>query len=130
MKKLPLIALLCIAVAVGVITTASGDVDTFANFEQAASAGEEVRVAGLLAKDMPIEYNPEKNPNYFSFYLTDEQGHKEKVVLLEAKPQDFEMSEQVVVTGSMRDGTFVATDLLMKCPSKYKDEEIALRRTS
>ena len=48
-------------------------------------------------------------------------------MLRSAKPQDFEMSEQIVVTGSFRDGQFEASDLLMKCPSKYKDEEIYIK---
>ena len=50
-----------------------------------------------------------------------------KVVFDGAKPQDFELSEQIVVTGRMKDDTFIATDLLMKCPSKYKDEEIYIK---
>jgi cytochrome c-type biogenesis protein CcmE len=47
--------------------------------------------------------------------------------LHQPKPQDFEMSEQIVVTGSLEDDTFQASEILMKCPSKYKDEEIAVR---
>jgi cytochrome c-type biogenesis protein CcmE len=42
---------------------------------------------------------------------------------LAEKPQDFERSEQIVLTGKMRGEDFVASDMLMKCPSKYKDEE-------
>ena len=49
------------------------------------------------------------------------------MVLLSEKPQDFELSEQVVLTGQMKDDAFVATDLLMKCPSKYKDEEVYIK---
>jgi cytochrome c-type biogenesis protein CcmE len=44
------------------------------------------------------------------------------------KAQDFELSEQVVVTGEMQNGTFVANEVLMKCPSKYKDEEIYMKK--
>jgi cytochrome c-type biogenesis protein CcmE len=44
-----------------------------------------------------------------------------------SKPQDFERSEQIVLTGKMKGDEFVATDILMKCPSKYKDEEIYLK---
>ena len=43
------------------------------------------------------------------------------------KPQDFERSESVVVTGEMRNNEFVANEILMKCPSKYKDDEIRIR---
>jgi cytochrome c-type biogenesis protein CcmE len=71
--------------------------------------------------------NPEKDPNYFSFYIKDTKGEERKVVLLASKPQDFELSEQIVVTGKMKGDTFVATDLLVNCPSKYKDEEIYIK---
>ena len=70
-----------------------------------------------------MEYNPSKDPNYFSFYVVDNNQEEHKVVLLAAKPQDFELSEQIVITGEMRDDVFMASDMLMKCPSKYKDEE-------
>jgi len=37
------------------------------------------------------------------------------------------MSEQIVVTGKMDGDVFKASEILMKCPSKYKDEEIAVK---
>jgi cytochrome c-type biogenesis protein CcmE len=80
-----------------------------------------------LAKDKEMYYNPEKDPNYFSFYMKDEEGVEKKVILKSAKPQDFEKSESIVLTGSMAGDEFVATDMLMKCPSKYKDEEIRIK---
>ena len=57
----------------------------------------------------------------------DSDGEEAKVVLLAEKPQDFELSEQIVVTGRMKGEEFIATDMLMKCPSKYKDEEIYIK---
>jgi cytochrome c-type biogenesis protein CcmE len=54
-------------------------------------------------------------------------GEEKKVVLNAAKPQDFELSEQIVITGKMKGDEFHASDLLMKCPSKYKDEEIYIK---
>ena len=74
-----------------------------------------------------MEYNPEKDPNYFSFFIKDNKGVEKKVILFAAKPQDFELSEQIVVTGQMKGEVFYASDLLMKCPSKYKDEEIYIK---
>ena len=58
----------------------------------------------------------------FSFYMFDEQGVERKVIYFNAKPQDFEKSEKVVIIGSMKGDTFVAKSLLLKCPSKYNDE--------
>jgi len=34
----------------------------------------------------------------------------------------------LVLTGAMENGAFVADEILMKCPSKYKEEEIAIRK--
>jgi len=130
MKKLPIIALICIVAAVVIFMSAADDMSTYSTFAQAESTQTTVRVAGELAKDRPIEYNPLENPDLFSFYVRDTDGHEEKVVLLAAKPQDFEMSEQIVITGEMKDGHFLANDMLMKCPSKYKDEEVFIKGNS
>lgn len=126
MKKIYIIAGLMLAVAIVVLVSATGDMSTYTTFAE-ATGSRKVKIAGQLAKDKAMEYNPEKDPNYFSFFIKDADGVEKKVVLLAAKPQDFELSEQIVVTGKMQDDTFVATDLLMKCPSKYKDEEVTIR---
>lgn len=127
MKKIYIIAGVMLAVAIGVLVSATGDMSTYTTFAEASNSSRKVKIAGQLAKDKAMEYNPEKDPNYFSFFIKDAEGIEKKVVLLAAKPQDFELSEQIVVTGKMQDDTFVATDLLMKCPSKYKDEEVTIR---
>ncbi|HKK75077.1 MAG TPA: cytochrome c maturation protein CcmE [Saprospiraceae bacterium] len=127
MKRIYIIAGVMLAVAIGVLVSATGDMSTYTTFAEASHSSRKVKIAGQLAKDKAMEYNPEKDPNYFSFFIKDAEGIEKKVVLLAAKPQDFELSEQIVVTGKMQDDTFVATDLLMKCPSKYKDEEVTIR---
>jgi cytochrome c-type biogenesis protein CcmE len=55
--------------------------------------------------------------------MTDEQGEECLVVYLGAKPQDFEKSEQVVIIGAMKGDVFEASGLLLKCPSKYNDND-------
>lgn len=127
MKRIYIIAGVMLAVAIGVLISATGDMSVYTTFADAQNSHRKVKIAGQLSKDKAMEYNPEKDPNYFSFYIKDGDGVEKKVVLLAAKPQDFELSEQIVVTGRMQDDTFVATDLLMKCPSKYKDEEVNIR---
>lgn len=127
MKKTHIIAIGMIAVAIGLLISLSGDVSTYSSFAKAEASGGVVKIAGQLAKDKEMKYEPQVDPNYFSFHLTDDDGAERKVVLLAAKPQDFEKSEQIVLTGQMKEDTFVATDMLMKCPSKYKDEEIYIK---
>lgn len=116
-----------VVAAIVLLINVAGESSAYSNFEDADRNGGKVKIAGQLAKDREMHYNPEKDPNYFTFYLTDSNGEQRKVVLLREKPQDFEMSEQLVLTGRMKDGEFVATDMLMKCPSKYKDEEIYIK---
>lgn len=129
MKKTNIIVVVVIAVAVGVLMMASGDMSTYGTFEQAAKSGNKIKVVGELSKDKEMFYDPEKNANYFSFYMKDENGEERKVVYKE-KPQDFEKSESIVLTGSMKGEEFHASDMLLKCPSKYKDEEIRIKERS
>jgi len=128
MKNIHLIGILVIAAAIGILISISGEVSSYATFKDAKQSGKVVKIAGTLMKSKEMIYDPAVDPNYFSFFIEDAAGQENKVVLLRDKPQDFEMSEQVVLTGSMKGNEFVATDVLLKCPSKYKDEEIALRK--
>ena len=127
MKKIYIIAILMVAAAIVMLTTAADDMSTYSTFAQAAQSSKKVKIAGQLSKDKEMIYNPQKDPNYFSFYITDSEGVEKKVVLLAEKPQDFELSEQIVLTGKMKGDEFVASDMLMKCPSKYKDEEVYIK---
>ncbi|MCI5082297.1 MAG: cytochrome c maturation protein CcmE [Saprospiraceae bacterium] len=127
MKKIYIVAIVMVAVAIALLTNAAEDMSTYSTFSQALGDEGKVKVVGQLAKDKEMYYNPEKDPNYFSFYVRDTDGEERKVVLFQEKPQDFELSEQIVLTGSMKGDEFHATDMLMKCPSKYKDEEVYIK---
>lgn len=130
MNKTTILALLMIVAAAVIFMNASKDVSTYANFNEAITSGSRVKVVGVLAREKPMEYNPEKNPNIFKFYMKDNKGEERQIVLSKAKPQDFERTEQIVVTGSMKGEEFYADEILVKCPSKYKQEEITLRKSS
>lgn len=127
MKKIHIIAIGMIAVAIFILSKMAGDMSSYATFDQAGGTGEKVKIAGELIKDKEMVYDPEVDPNAFRFYLRDTEGKERKVLLLKAKPQDFELAEQIVLTGRMKGDEFVATDVLTKCPSKYKDEEVFLK---
>ncbi|MCB0659829.1 MAG: cytochrome c maturation protein CcmE [Saprospiraceae bacterium] len=126
MNKGVIVSLIVILIGVIVVITSSKDVSTYASIQDAKS-GNLVKIAGQLSKDKPMEYDAENNPNQFVFFMHDQKGGEVKVVLNKPKPQDFEMSEQIVVTGRMTNDVFSATDILMKCPSKYKNEEISIK---
>lgn len=109
------------------LISASKDMSTYSTFEQIRKAGEPAKVVGTLSKDKPMYYDAEKNANLFTFYMKDQSGEERQVSLNAAKPQDFELSEQIVATGSFEGDVFIASSILMKCPSKYKNEEVLVR---
>src|SRR6056297_1564770 len=130
MNKTLIASIILILGALSVIIFTSSDVSSYGTFGQAELTGERMKVVGQLSKDKDMIYDPVEDPNQFTFYMKDNEGREEKVVLLQAKPQDFELSEQLVLTGNMQEDTFIASDMLMKCPSKYNDEEIYIRSES
>jgi cytochrome c-type biogenesis protein CcmE len=131
MKKVHIIILLLLAVTVGVILAMTGDYTTYANFIQAREkTNKSVNVVGYLAKDKPMNYDPQKDPNFFSFTMLDKEGNEQKVVYKGSKPQDFERSEQLVVKGRVNGDVFAASEISMKCPSKYVNDEITLKETT
>ncbi len=122
MKKLHLILIILLASGIGVIMSTLADSSTYSTFTAAAEEPEEVvHVVGTLAPGKPLEYDPEVNANLFSFYMLDKDGQEKKVLFTGTKPQDFERSEQIVITGKCSGSDFVASKILMKCPSKYNN---------
>jgi cytochrome c-type biogenesis protein CcmE len=124
MKKVHIIAIIIIAVALGVILSTISNSSTYATFSEAKSnPGTTYHIVGKVNKAVPFDYNPEVNANIFGFNLVDNNGVEVKVLYNGAKPQDFERSEQIVVIGKMDEGSFHCKQILMKCPSKYNGNE-------
>lgn len=122
MKKTHIIGIIVIALAIGAIITTMSDSSTYASFtESMQNEGKEYHVVGKLSKEKETVYDPQKDPNLFVFYMKDNGGVEKKVFLHKNKPQDFERSEQIVVIGKIVGADFHASDILMKCPSKYND---------
>ena len=129
MKKSAILLIAIIAVAIGVIISTYADSSTYGSFNDAKDSPAELHVVGRLdlAKDMV--YNPKKDANYFSFYVNDNKGTACKIVFTGTKPQDFERSEQIVLTGKMVGEEFYASKILMKCPSKYNKDQVEVKST-
>ncbi len=124
MKRSSIIGMVVIAIAIGVIMSTYADSSTYGTFSQAVESQKELHVVGVLQKEKELVYNPQVDANYFSFYMIDNDGKECKVVFAGAKPQDFERSEQIVLTGQMVGDSFQANKILMKCPSKYTEDEV------
>ena len=123
MKKTHIVALVLIAVAIATLISFMGDVTTY---ETVASAkqkpGRFVNLIAKMDKSQPMNYDPVKNPNYLTFTAIDTLGNSIEVVYRNAKPTDMEKSERLVLKGKVEDGKFECKDILLKCPSKYKDD--------
>ena len=126
MKKIHILGILVIAVAIGVIFVSLKNTSTYASFSEAMQEPDrEFHVVGKLDKSVTPQYDPRINPDEFYFSMIDNSGISKPVVLHKSKPQDFEKSEQIVLIGKYHNDTFHANDILMKCPSKYNDAKTA-----
>lgn len=124
MKPKVIILIALLAVVIAVIVGTYGDVSTTATFSEAdAQPNKEFHITGALLKDKPIEYDPVKDPNYFTFYIQDKNGDVRKVISHEPKLQDFELTETVTMIGQSEGEHFRANKVLPKCPSKYEEEQ-------
>ncbi len=124
MKTIHIVIIVALVVIIAVVVTTMSDSSTYSDFAEASQKpGRELHIIGTLNRAKPIDYNAEKNANQFTFFMTDEKGLERQVVYNNAKPQDFEKSETVVVIGSMKGDRFIAKSLLLKCPSKYNDKK-------
>lgn len=131
MKRTHIIFLVAIAVLiVALIVFSAGDFSTYESINSARNKqGKFVHLIAKLDKTMPVEYDAVNNPNYLSFYAVDSLGGKTKVVFHNSKPTDLEKSERIVMKGTMQADHFECKDILLKCPSKYKDDKKQLEKT-
>lgn len=130
MKKSHILGIVIIAVAITVIISTAGDASSYVTFEEAyAQKDGGVHVVGQLKKDAKghvVGIQPAENKLSFSFIMVDNDGEEQTVYYNEPMPNDFFRSEQVVVIGGYQGETFVADKILLKCPSKYQEEEVEI----
>lgn len=130
MKKLHIIILVIIGTVIALLISQMGNISTYETVASArAKKGKTVTVIAKL-DTASLEYNPTVNPNYLTFNAIDTLGNSMKVAYYFEKPQDIEKSERIVLKGKMDDnGIFQIREqrgILLKCPSKYKDNPNAL----
>ena len=124
MKRSHIIAIVIIAIAIGALVGSLSDSSTYADLKQAMeNPGKEFHVVGTLDRSQEVIYEPGMNASLTTFTMVDLEGRSCRVHLAKAKPQDLERSERLVLIGKANErGEFEATDMLMKCPSKYNEE--------
>jgi len=136
MKKSHIFGIVVIALAVGMIVATAGDASQYVTFREAFSMaqsgnGAKVHVVGELKKNaanevVGVKYDPQLDPNFLSFVVVDENKEEHEVICFNppASMQDFTRSEKVVLIGNVKNDKFVANEILMKCPSKYEENQI------
>ena len=124
MKKSSIVLIVIIAIALSMILVIYTDSSTYSTFTEAKEKKTELYVVGKLNKEKALHYDPIKDANHFSFYMYDNDSTECEVIFRGSKPQDIERSEQIVLTGKMEGNVFHANKILMKCPSKYNQQEM------
>ena len=128
MRKSAIIGLITIAICVCFLVSLNADTSSYSTFSEAARDSREFHVMGFWAKEKGIQYDARTDANRFAFYMKDEKGAVNKVIYNGTKPQDFERSEKLVLIGEMKSGTFYASKILMKCPSKYNNNLVEVKQ--
>jgi len=130
MKRINIIILVAIAIGIGVLISMSADFSTYDTINSAKEKqGKFVHLIARIDKTIPLNYDPAHNPNYLSFFAVDSLGGRTKVVYHNSKPAELEQSDRIVLKGKMQGDVFECSDILLKCPSKYKDDKKQLEKS-
>ena len=132
MKNLFPIYLIFISITIIIVISTFADASTYVSFSDAKSlysVGKKspIHVVGRLIKNeenQVIGIKKSDDNLSFSFEMIDEEGTIENVFYGEPMPPDFILSDQVVVIGSYNDKRFIAKEILLKCPSKYTEDQV------
>lgn len=128
MKKTHIVLLVLIAISIAVMISFMGDITTYDTVTSAKEKpGKFVHLIARMEKSS-LQYDPVKNPNHLTFRAVDSLGNSILVVYNNTKPADIEKSERLVLKGRVMDDHFECKDILLKCPSKYKDDMNAAQK--
>lgn len=123
MKKTHIVLLTGIAALIIGLVVYSVDFSTYDTIESArGKQGKFVHLIARMDKEAPVDYDPVQNPNYLVFFAVDSLGGRTKVIYHNSKPENLEKSERIVLKGKMLADHFECKEILLKCPSKYKDD--------
>jgi cytochrome c-type biogenesis protein CcmE len=93
----------------------------YVTFDAARSAKSTVQVMGKLDKSSIAN-----EAGALNFVIVSKEGDKEErmpVSFTATKPANFEMATEITAIGKWDGQVFRATNLLVKCPSKYQGKE-------
>jgi len=126
MKKTHIILLVLIAVSIVVLISYTGDLSSYETVSSAKQKqGKFLNLIVKMDKSVPVQYDPVKDPNYLKFAVQDSLGGKISVVYHNTMPTDMDKSERLVLKGKVQGDVFECSAIVLKCPSKYKDNQNA-----
>jgi cytochrome c-type biogenesis protein CcmE len=108
-------------------TSLGGSLETYAGpGELAAASDDTYRLNGRVAKGAPTDAAARAQSSQgLRFTVVDKEDPAQRVRVLYrgSVPDQFKAGREVVVTGSVKDGTFLARadSLITLCPSKFTD---------
>lgn len=125
-KVLPLVlTILAIGGLVFVLVWSfASNLSQYTTFTDAQKSDNEVHVVAHWVKRDQAQYDA--TTDCFRFYLQDSLGNQQLVHYYDPKPANFEQADKVVVVGKYDkvSHVFVADKMLMKCPSKYQNNQL------
>jgi cytochrome c-type biogenesis protein CcmE len=122
MKKTHIILLVLIAFAIVVLISYTGDLSSYETIGSAKQKqGKFLNLIVKMDKTVPVQYDPVKDPNLLKFGVQDSLGGKINVVFHNTMPTDMDKSERLVLKGKVQGDVFECSAIVLKCPSKYKD---------
>jgi len=108
-----------VAFAILSVNSFKGSITPYVSISEAIESGESVQVKGERVGQAQFDIDE----NLFKFTLKDEAGKQIDVIYDGAKPGNFDQAIEVVCQGEYKDGKFHAKNILVKCPSKYQEED-------
>ena len=115
-KLILAIVLLVVGISVGV-TSFKKTITPYIGFAEAKSSSGLVQVNGKLASK---DYVLKAEEQYLRFDLRDDHGQVMPVEYRGVIPGNFDQAVSIVAIGAWKADHFEASQLLVKCPSKYQ----------
>lgn len=114
------VVVILVAVVYGLLGFQSGFRAYTTRVDEAVSSSRSVQLAGFLGSTG--EYDA---LGRFTFMIQDEDGQLLKVISDDPRPANFEQAISIVAIGryDQAEQALVADDLLVKCPSKYQEQQ-------
>ena len=121
-KKIAIFVVALVLLVVAIFSLSDDILSPYVPIAEAKTeAGKLVQIIGKLDKTKPVTHT-EKD---FLFSIMDDANSKVDIVYNGVKPQNFERADQIVCIGKYNSSSqqFIASKLLVKCPSKYERKD-------